>query len=155
MPDWTIQVPASRFSFLNSLRKRMKAADWRAVLLLLLRQRSSAGDIAGVGWALFSYKYEYPDCLPLLKIFCEMTVSARQTILRATRHCTRDELKFFRPLWAEALRDPSAAVVAAALDAVGFNRARSLKPLVEALKRDARPELATLSNAVLEAFSAK
>jgi hypothetical protein len=150
-----VQVPASRFSFLNSLRKRMLAADWRSVLLLLLRQRCSAGDLEGAGWCLFSYKYEHPDCLPLLSAFCEMTVSARQTLLRATRHCTRDEVKLFRPLWAEALRDPAAPVVLAALECAAFNRARSLRGLIEKLKHDQRTDVATAASAVTDAFNAK
>ena len=88
MPDWTVPVPASRFSFLNALRKRAVAADWRKILLLLLRQRAAVGDLPGASWCLFSFKYEFPDCLPLVRVFCEMTVSARQTLVRATRHCT-------------------------------------------------------------------
>ncbi len=155
MPDWTVQVPASRFSFLNSLRKRATAADWRKVLMLLMRQRCGAGDLMGVGWCLFSYKYEFPDCLALVNAFCAMTVSARQTLVRATRHCTRDEVTLFRPLWAEALRDPSAAVVLSGLDAAGFNRAKSLRPLVETLKNDTRPELSTIATAVCDGFNAK
>ena len=79
-------------------------------------------------------------------------MSARQTVVRATRHCTRDELSLFRPVWAEALRDPATAVVAAALDAVGSNRARSLRFLVEALRQDAREGLGQLAQAVLESF---
>jgi hypothetical protein len=139
-------------SFLNSLRKRMNAADWRSVLMLLLRQRANAGDAAGVGWCLFSYKYEFPDALPLLKAFCDLIVSARQTVVRATRHCTRDELSLFRPVWAEALRDPATPVVAAALDAVGANRAKSLRFLVEGLRQDVREGLAQLAQSVLESF---
>ncbi|HLX61775.1 MAG TPA: hypothetical protein VKX17_10880 [Planctomycetota bacterium] len=155
MPDWTIQVPASRFSFLNSLRKRMTAADWRKALMLLLRQRASAGDLAGTGWCLFSYKYEYPDSLPLLQAFCEMTVSSRQTLLRATRHCTRDEVKLFRPLWAEGLRDPSPAVVLAALDCTAYNRAKSLRPLAEKLKHDERPDIAVAATTVVDGLDAQ
>lgn len=155
MPDWTIQVPASRFSFLNSLRKHMRAADWRKALMLLLRQRASAGDLAGTGWCLFSYKYEYPDCLPLLQAFCAMTVSSRQTLLRATRHCTRDEVKLFRPLWAEGMRDPAPAVVLAALDCSAFNRAKSLRPLAVKLKNDERPDIAVAATAVVDGLDAK
>ena len=50
LPDWTFQPPVPRMSFLNTLRKRMNAADWRGVLLLLLRQRANAiGDRRGRG----------------------------------------------------------------------------------------------------------
>ena len=152
LPDWTFQPPVPRMSFLNTLRKRLNASDWRKILMLLIRQRASAGDIAGVGWCLFSYKFEYPDALPLVKTFVEMTVSARQTVLRSTRHCTRDELSLFRPLWAEGLRDPSAPVVAAALDAVGVNRARSLRFLAEALNGVTREGIGQLAQSVLENF---
>jgi hypothetical protein len=155
MPDWTVQVPASRFSFLNSLRKRTPAAEWRKIVMLLLRQRTAAGDLLGAGWCLFSYKYEFPDCLALLRAFSAMTVSARQTLVRATRHCTRDEVKLFRPLWAEALRDPSPAVVIAGLDAGGFNRAKSLRTLVEALKNDVRPGISIAATAVLDGLNTK
>ena len=155
MPDWTAPVPASRFSFLNSLRKRANAADWRKILMLLLRQRTAAGDMMGVSWCLFSYKYEYPDSLALIRAFCAMTVSARQTLVRATRHCTRDEVKVFRPLWAEALRDPSGAVVLAALEAAGFNRAKSLRPLAEALKNDERPGLSMAATAIVDGLNTK
>ena len=154
MPEWTVQVPATRFSFMNALRKKMKSADWKKTLLLLLRQRASVGDVAGVGWCLFSYKFEHRDCLPLIAACCEMSVSSRQTLLRATRHCTRDEVKLFRPVWAEGLRDPSPAVALAALDAVVFNRARSLKPLVQSLKHDAREEVASMAHVVLDSFRA-
>ncbi len=155
MPNWTVQVPASRFSFINSLRKRTPAAEWRKIVMLLLRQRTAAGDLAGAGWCLFSYKYEFPDCLALVRSFSAMTVSARQTLVRATRHCTRDEVKLFRPLWAEALRDPSPAVVIAGLDAAGFNRAKSLRTLVDALKNDERPGIAIAATAVLDGLNTK
>lgn len=141
MPDWTAQPAQARLSFLNPLRKRMDAGAWRKVLLLLLRQRAVAGDRGGVGWCLFSYRYEFVDCLPLTAIFCAMSVGARQTVLRATLHCTRDETKLFRPLWAEALRDPAPVVVLAALDAISTNRARSLRPLIAALAKDQREEV--------------
>jgi hypothetical protein len=155
MPDWTVPVPASRFSFLNSLRKRATAADWRKILMLLMRQRTAAGDLTGVSWCLFSYKYEYPDSLALVRAFCAMTVSARQTLVRATRHCTRDEVKLFRPLWAEALRDPSPAVVLAGLEAAGFNRAKSLRPLAEALKNDERLGISIAATAIVDGLNTK
>jgi hypothetical protein len=119
----------------------MEAGIWRKVLLLLLRQRAAAGDRGGVGWCLFSYRYEFVDCLPLVAIFCEMSVSARQTVLRATLHCTREETRLFRPLWAEALRDAAPVVVLSALDAISTNRARSLRPLIAALTHDKREEV--------------
>jgi hypothetical protein len=141
MPNWTAQPAQVRLSFLNPLRKRMEAGIWRKVLLLLLRQRAAAGDRGGVGWCLFSYRYEFVDCLPLVAIFCEMSVSARQTVLRATLHCTREETRLFRPLWAEALRDAAPVVVLSALDAISTNRARSLRPLIAALTHDKRDEV--------------
>ncbi len=149
MPDWTTQPQQSRFSFLNPLRKRMKNEDWRKALLLLLRQRAAAGDRLGVSWCLYSYKYEFPDVLKLIELYCDMSVSARQTVLRATFHCTRDERKLFRPLWAEGLRDPSPAVVIAALNAANIHHARSLRPLVVALKKDSREDLAVAAEELL------
>jgi hypothetical protein len=150
MPNWTAQPGMARLSFLNPLRKRMDAVAWRKVLMLLLRQRAAAGDRAGVGWCLFSYRYEFQDCLPLAAVFCSMSVIARQTVLRATLHCTRDETRLFRPLWAEALRDPAPVVVLAALDAISSNRARSLRPLVTALSSDSREEVRDTATNLLQ-----
>jgi len=67
-------------------------------------------------------------------------------------HCTRDELKLFRPLWAEGLRDPAEPVVFAALEAINLNRARSLRTLVQALTRDHRPALATAATELLKTW---
>lgn len=142
LPNWTIQPQQGNFSFLNPLRKRMLPRAWRKVLLLLMRQRALAGDRSGTGWCLYSYKYEFPDSLTLLKLFCDMSVSARQTMIRATMHSTRDEQKLFRPLWAEGLRDPATPVVRAALESINQNCARSLRPLVEELIRDKRADVA-------------
>ena len=140
-------------SFLNSLRKRMDAKVWRSVLLLLLRQRAAACDRDGVGWCLFSYRYEFSDCLPLLTAWLNMSVSARQTVLRATLHCTRRDLKLYRPLWAEGLRDSAAAVVRAAIDAVATHRARSLRKLIEALAHDKRDPVAASAQKLLEIWN--
>jgi hypothetical protein len=138
MPNWTLQPQESRHGFLTPLRKQMPVSAWKKILLLLLRQRAVAGDCGGVAWCLYSYKYEFADCLALVKLFCEMSVSARQTVLQATFHATRDERGMFRPLWAEGLRDPAAPVALAALDASSAQHARSLRPLVLALCKDAR-----------------
>ncbi len=152
MPNWTAQPQQSRLSFLNSLRKRMPPGTWQKVLLLLLRQRAAAGDRSGVGWCLYSYKYEYPDCLELLERFCDMSVSARQTVLKATHHCTRDERTLFRPLWAEALRDPAAPVVMNALLAANLHNTRSLRMLVEGLLNDPRDGVAMGAEALLNVW---
>ena len=152
MPNWTLQPSQARLSFLNTLRKRMDAQVWQHVLLLLLRQRAAAGDREGTAWCLFSYRYEFSDCLPLLSIFLEMSVSGRQTVLRATLHSTRKELKLYRPLWAEALRDPAPAVVRAALDAAATHRARALRKLVSALAEDKREDVAFAANKLLQVW---
>ncbi|HYF50792.1 MAG TPA: hypothetical protein VEJ63_15365 [Planctomycetota bacterium] len=152
MPDWTAQPQQSRYSFLNPLRKSMDAHAWQKVLLLLLRQRAIAGDRSGVAWCLYSYKYEFSDALTLIHLFCDMSVSARQTVLRATFHATRDEKRLFRPLWAEALRDPSDAVVMAALSAVALHQARSLRPMVDALTREPREQVAAAAADLLRAW---
>ncbi|HYG76377.1 MAG TPA: hypothetical protein VEK08_15335 [Planctomycetota bacterium] len=152
MPHWTIQPAQSRHAFLHPLRKRMPREMWRKVLQLLLRQRAGAGDRAGVSWCLYSYKYEFPDVLPLVELFCALSVSARQTLLRSTVHATMDERKLFRPLWAEALRDPAPAVVLSALEAVAVNNVRSLRALVQALTRDKRESIADAASEVLGAW---
>ena len=149
MPDWTVQPQQGIFSFLNPLRKLMDAKVWRNVLLMLLRQRAAAGDRGGVGWCLYSYKYEFSDSLVLIKLFCDMSVSGRQAVISASCHATRDEQSLFRPLWAEALRDPAAAVVLAALDAANINHARSLRPLVSALAKDRRENVAVAAGNLL------
>ncbi len=152
MPNWTQQPLQARLSFLNTLRKRMDSKVWRQVLLLLLRQRAAAGDREGVAWCLFSYRYEFTDCLPLLQVFLDMSVSARQTVLRGTLHCSRKELKLNRPFWAEALRDPAAPVVRAALDAAATHRARALRKLIEALAQDKRKDVALAANKLLQVW---
>ena len=153
MPHWTRQPPQSRLSFLNSLRKRMDARAWRRVLLLLLRQRAAACDRDGVAWCLYSFRYEFSDCLPLLEAFLNMNVSARQTVLRSTLHCTRRDLKLFRPLWAEALRDPASAVIRAAIDAAATHRTRGLRKLVAALAHDKRETVAVAAQKLLDVWN--
>lgn len=153
MPHWTFQPGQPQYSFINTLRKRMAPGVWQRALQLLLRQRAAAGDRAGVAWCLYSYKYEFPDILPLLKLFCDLSVSARQTVVGATLRATRDERKLFRALWAEALRDPAAPVVTAALDAVGGNDVRSLRPLVEALARDSREPVKEAATQLMEMWT--
>ena len=152
MPNWTQQPMQARLSFLNTLRKRMDSKVWRRVLLLLLRQRAAAGDREGVAWCLFSYRYEFSDCLPLLAVFLDMSVSARQTVLRGTLHCSRKELKLNRPFWAEALRDPAAPVVRAALDAAATHRARALRKLIDALTEDPRDDVALAAAKLLQVW---
>lgn len=152
MPHWTIQPAQSRHAFLHPLRKRMPAEMWRNVLQLLLRQRAAAGDRSGVTWCLYSYKYEFTDVLPLIKLFCALSVSARQTLIRSTVHATQDERKLFRPLWAEAMRDPAAVVVLATLESIAFNNVRSLRPLVTSLARDKREAIAEAANEVFAAW---
>jgi hypothetical protein len=153
MPHWTFQPGQPQYSFINTLRKRMAPGVWQGALKLLLRQRAAAGDRAGVAWCLYSYKYEFPDILPLMKIFCDMSVSARQTVIGATVRATRDERKLFRALWAEALRDPASAVVTVAIDAVGGNDIRSLRPLVEALTRDSRDVVSEAASQLMEMWT--
>ena len=142
MPGWPPAPRPGARDFLYKLGRRISRRQWPRIVLLLLRQRAAAGDWGGTAWCLYQYKREFPDCLAALETFCDMNASARQMMLRAMLRCTRDETRLFRPLWAEGLRDPSAAVVLAALEASNCNRARSLRPLIEALSADGRQQLA-------------
>jgi len=153
MPNWTLQPTQRKHNFLAVVRRALTSREWRRVLPLLLRQRCLAGDRAGGAWCLYSYRHFFPDALPLLEWFADMVVSARQTFVRATLHATRAERQLFRPLWAEALRDPAASVVVAALDAVEFNDVRSLRMLVSALTRDSRELVATKAGELIEMWT--
>jgi len=73
-------------------------------------------------------------------------------VLRGTLHCSRKELKLNRPFWAEALRDPAAPVVRAALDAAATHRARALRKLIEALVQDKREDVALAAGKLLQVW---
>ncbi|HEY3322755.1 MAG TPA: hypothetical protein VGP72_20025 [Planctomycetota bacterium] len=153
MPDWTFRPAQARYNFLGALRRRMPGDSWRGVLQLLLRQRAAVGDRSGASWCLYSYRYEFSDCLPLLQLFCGMSVSARQSLVQASVRSTRHERKLMRPLWAEALRDPAAAVVVAAIEAARSNNVRSLRPLIKSLCRDAREAVSKPAEELLKTWA--
>jgi len=153
MPNWTLHPLQPRLSFLNPLRKRMKPAQWQRVLPVLLRQRALAGDRPGVAWCLYSYGFEHADPLELVQLFCAMPVSARQTVIRATQQCRQRERSLFRPLWAEALRDPADPVVLAGLEAVGIHAARAVRHLAQELVEDSRERVASAARRLLELWA--